>query len=232
MFPCSSCPKTFSNASNARRHEHNAHPDKANVSPAVEALRQPITALGAISASSSSDPSPSPVPSPSSRWRCCAVCGKTANNLSDYNQHVADCQGGSAAATMRATHNLTSDIMARWQDAPSEGVDSERAMHHASLPNLQEFSSWLQSPAGYGSLGTLRCVKSRRTLQIVHEDLSFLVSFQSSQPPSWAAFCDQKVMAETISKVVAVARSPSRMYNILTACEKVCPAVVRDVLHL
>jgi hypothetical protein len=160
------------------------------------------------------------VPLRAAPWRCCATCGVTFRTLDEKNTHARQCEGAISAKSITDRHNAASELLARWQDADSD-VAPDR---HASLApdvtkDISSFYKWVQSPAGYGSVGAGRAVNSMRTIQIIGEDLRFLLSHMTV--PSLQGFCDPKQVCDMMAKVVSVAKSASRMYNLTTAAEKV-----------
>lgn len=233
MFACSVCAKPFAFAANARRHERNVHvgPPAAStistptstptsnpslnasshdisvVMAPVLAMQRPIVAAGTV-------------PLRAAPWRCCATCGLTFRTLDEKNTHARQCEGAISAKAITERHNEASELLARWQDADSDMAPDR----HASLApdvtkDMSSFDQWVQSPAGYGSIGAGRAVNSVRTVQIIGEDLRFLLSHMTI--PTLQGFCDPKQVCDMMTKVVSLAKSASRMYNLTTAAEKV-----------
>jgi hypothetical protein len=144
----------------------------------------------------------------------------TFRTLEDRNAHARECEGALASARITESHRLSSEILAQWQDAPSDiAPERHNFLAPTVLKDFEHFIQWVQSPAGYGSLGTGRAVNSKRTIQIISEDIKFLLSHMPV--PTLEGFCNQQTVATMIAKVVSISRSASRMYNLMTACEKV-----------
>lgn len=220
MFACNVCAKTFGFAANARRHERNVHgPPATPSSPSLSASSLDVVMAPLLATQRPNLPSET-VPLRAAPWRCCATCGVTFRTLDEKNTHARQCEGAISAKSITDRHNAASELLARWQDADSD-VAPDR---HASLApdvtkDISSFYKWVQSPAGYGSVGAGRAVNSMRTIQIIGEDLRFLLSHMTV--PSLQGFCDPKQVCDMMAKVVSVAKSASRMYNLTTAAEKV-----------
>lgn len=120
--------------------------------------------------------------------------------------------------------------MHRWRDAPAD--ESEEDKHRVDVPinvlftEWQVIESWLYSPAGYASVGGGRQMKSPRTAAILREDVAFSLSFMTA--PALGGFCDPVIVTDVVKRIVMTYRSPTRMYNIISAMQKVMLIVTRN----
>lgn len=240
-FECDQCDKLFACRSNVLRHQINVHQRATSrTRNAVSSLLQPIGQLARAvappiaspSSSSSQALAPTQVQGPvaplslstaqPSHWRICGSCGETFDRLVAKNAHAKMCEGKVAAMKIAQRQADVKELLTLWMDAPADAdVDRNSFFDPEVLKDFAAFEEWLMSPAGYGSLGPHRAVNSRRTVQIVKEDMCYLISFMT--PPSMAGFCDLETMKEVIRKVVAVGKTAGRMYNLLSTAEKVRP---------
>jgi len=167
-------------------------------------------------------------------WRCCPKCGLTFRTLGSKNAHAAACQGPANEAAMRDCINASADIMVRWQDAPADEL--EEAKDRVDVPAdvlFQEWPTilaWLESPAGYASVGGGRQMKSPRTAAILREDAAFCLSFMAS--PKLGHFCDPDIVRQVVTRIVRTYRSPTRMYNLIGCMQKVTQLLRRVPLRL
>lgn len=153
-----------------------------------------------------------------------------------------NCGGLEAAARVARGREAAAAVLTLWQDAAPTGKQPARSLTVADVGRYSSFVTWLKEPLGYSSTGATRCVQSARTLSVLQEvgcpahisvtvvvqrlvsqDITFLLrNAPLDSKLDLAILCDEDTVRHILTSAInAGAKGASRMYNLVSAIEKV-----------